>query len=382
MKRFILVGILLLAFALAVAPTTSAYDNDDRDIVVFAGGTFDMDETLVDAGPGYGLTYVIDEDTLPAELGEFDGASSYVEVTASGDAIEYDLTINSVAIATDATLTDGNTDTYDFDALASAGVDPADTTIDFELSVNNTDWNLVIYVYADDAELYPTFFNEWVDFAETDVGTPDVGGVWVVNDTLTNNIGLDFTDTNFEIHYPSECVADSPDTTPWDNGDFSDGEEFYITYQKYGPAAENEDIDFTSGYGTVTLTFDSDDELKDADWTLHTDDSYWEGAFNGIDYNSLNIEINGDALDEDDWEQGSIIMENVDIDNDDNEVIVSWTPSGAGTSGVTPQDTTTPPTEEVITLDTDVGGVPLWAVLAIAAVIVIAAIAIIKIEKK
>jgi len=377
-KRLILVGLLLLAVALAVAPTTSAYSDTDRRVIRFDGGTFDINADLIVANGTTDGTHWTASDYLPAKLGDFDTSASYIKIHAIED-ITFSLTVNSVSIATSATLTSGNDKSYNFSTIISAGVSSDATEYNIDLTVNNSNWESSVRLVADDADVNPYFFNKHVTFAEKDVNTPKVSGIWKVNDTITNDMDVDFTDTNFKIRYPGQCVADNPNTFPWNNTDFTDGTTLYINYQKYGPATTKENIDFTAEYGQVTLSFESDDELDDADWTIKTEDPYWENAFDGLDFDSLIITVNGHELDEDDYSQGSIDIENIDIEQGDNDIIFSWTPAGGG---VTPTTTPTTPTTPVITLDTEYGGVPLWAILAIGAVIVIAAIAIIKIEKK
>jgi hypothetical protein len=124
------------------------------------------------------------------------------------------------------------------------------------------------------------------------------------------------------------------------------------------------------------VEFPSNDKLEGATWDIKFADAAWNGIF-ATATSPVAVKVNNHALDADDVELTAtgLALSNVDIDNDDNTVVFTWT-TGAGT--------TTPPTTPSADIWSQeaVAGVPNWALGAIAVIVVIAAVAIWKNEKK
>jgi hypothetical protein len=261
-KRLLILGVLLFGLVLAIAPSTTAITpptTDTRDKIHFAGGTFDINGPIDYQTGRIGTSYHY-SGPIPGEIGDFIAAFSGVGVLADGGDITYSLTVNTIAVATGVILTDGNSSFYNLTYLMGLGLSATAKTMDILLTVNNTYWDYEAGFAGNDVPVNPLFFNQYITIEEIDVTTPGVNGLWQVTDTITNNLscGIDFTDTNFTIGYPGACVQESPDLNPWIATDFNWSDTLSVTYQKSGPATdENIDVeDDTSGANhavTVTL---------------------------------------------------------------------------------------------------------------------------------
>ena len=379
-KRLVILGVLLFALSLALAPTSSAkwYDSDDRATISIVSATLDFDYTINDdSETTYGKNVY-----LPCDYVELVGMTDPVISITSTDSggLTYSIVVNGDTIVLNGIIAGTNTHTKSAQDVADGLTDNTSTNLVIEITANNTNNEIELKFNGDDLPVSST----WIDLAEItqedDGDVPSVGGIWSVRDniTVTNTLGYDITDVDIHIDYPSSVVSDNP--TEWINDtSVANGvtETGYVEYQKYGPANDLDEDDVTATNGNIVINLDSDDELDEAEWEIDFDDEVWDGAFDDIDYDTLTIEINGDEVDEDDWEQGSLLIENINIDEGENEIEFTWTTTG-GTGG----GTTTPDEEEPFTEQEIAPGVPTWTVLAIAGIIVIAIIAVFAIEKK
>lgn len=379
MRRIVVVGIILIAISLAVAPFVSAqtwYDSDDRATIAITSMTVDINNITVSAdGSVEGTSLDENASDLPIILDEFDDTNTKFCMQADGDAITYNLTVNGVAVVTSQAVANGSWDNTTLNDAITAGVDENDAYIHIELEVNNTDWHIETYAVADDADVRDAWIASNVEITEMDNATASVEGPWVVTDNMTFDLNFNLTDVDIYIDYPGNAVSA---TTSWSNdSSLEDGDSVLVWYQKYGPVHDVDEDDVTATAGEVIVEFESDDELDDATWEIDFDDDIWDGAFDGIDYDTLEIEINGHAVDENDWEEGSLIIENVDIRDGDNEVIFTW--SVTAPSAVAP--TAVPP--PVSPLEGEyIEGVPNWVLIAIFVVVVLTIIAVYYIEKR
>jgi len=376
MKRIIIVGLFLLAISLAVAPFTSAetYSSTERATLDVDSMTLDFNETTTIQGSVEGTSWT-DNTTMPVILDEFNKTTTKYAMYANGNNITYNLTINGVAVETNTTVADGSWDNNTLTNIISAGVDVNDTYINAAISVNNSNWTAKAIWIADDADVRAAWISSEVVITETDNVTPSIDGVWKVTDNLTFDLEFDITDVDIYIDYPSNIVSESP--TLWDNdSSLSDGDSVLISYQKYGALAELDEDDITATAGQVIIEFKSKDELDDATWEIDFDDDAWNGAFDDLDAATLEIEVNGKSVDEDDWEIGSLTIEKIDLRDGDNDIVFTWTvPAVVAPVAVIP-------VEAPVLEQEYIAGIPNWVSLAIVAVIVIAVIAVYTIEKK
>jgi len=379
-KRLVILGAFLFALSLALAPTSSAewYDSGDRATVSIESATLDFEYGISDDSQmTYSKTVY-----LPCDYVELIGMVDPVITVNCTDAggLTYSVEINGDTVVNNAVIGGAGSHTRTASYVAGQLTDNTTTTLYINITGNNTNNEIFLYFEGDDVPVSST----WIALAditqEDDGDTPSVGGIWSVRDnlTITNTLGYDLTDIDVKVDYPSTVVSDNP--TLWfndssvSNGNTDTG---YIEYQKYGPANELDEDDVTATDGSVIVDLQSDDKLEGAEWEIDFNDDVWDGAFDDIDYDTLTIEINGDEVEEDDWEQGSLIIENIDIDEGENEIEFTWTTTGGTGGGTTTPDEEVPFTEQEIA-----PGVPTWTVLAIAGIIVIAIIAVFAIEKK
>jgi len=338
-------------------------------------GTLDFDYTLTNDSLNW-YNYTI---YLPCEFYYIETDPMF-SITNNDTLLNYTITVNNEDIWWHAET--ATTQTHSAQDLAGFMTDNTTAVLEISIWCNHTDNEIEIHVDGDDVPIAQVWLNSGV-WAQTDVNTPNVGGHWSVNDTITIAVNqYDVTDVDMLLSYPKEKVG-LPKTLWVNDTDIDVGIPFegYWVYQKNGPANDLDEDDIeeeiTGSTHTVTVEFDSDDELKDADWNINTESTVWGGKFASLDESTLVIKINDDELDEDDWKIGSIEMENVDIDDDDNVVTFTWTvPSGGG--GVTPSEAQPFDWESE-----PIAGVPLpaWAIGAVALVIIVAAVLIWKQEK-
>jgi len=241
---------------------------------------------------------------------------------------------------------------------------------------------------ADNGTLDVDWLNSVITITETDVGEPSVSGQWVVNDMLTFGVlSAPLVNLSLTISYPSSVVSSSPDLYPWNLTDVDTHDTLSVEYQKYGPGHEltAHDVDETiTGYKhEVTLTINSDDKLEDASWNIYFADEAWDDMLATIDADTLAVEVNGHSIESTDWNLASSSLKidnvvNIKV-NDDNELYLTWT-TGSGDGSIMPLAATPEPWYAPLN-DEPVSGIPTWAILAIAIVVIIAGIAIWKQEK-
>jgi len=375
-KRLILAGVLLLALAMAMTPITGAYSSTQRECVSLGTDTW-----LISDYPIRGATDFDKNESLGTwTMGDFDLNESYISFHATG-AVDIDWIWNERAPPT-MSLSAGEWLNETLWVAVSNGFELGNSWSHINITANNTDWEAWEYNCVTDNVLLNTLITVTEEDNDEDA---DVGGRWEVNDTINITAELPFStfDAYLFIDYPS-TAAGTLDHYPLANGTSIDTDyEFNVVFDKYGPAHEldEDQIENTvsGNQHEVTLAFESEDTLDNADWSIDPDDSMWDGAFDTLDEGTLVIEINGDELPATDWEIGSIDMKDIDIDDADNEVSFTWTTPGGGTGTTTPPPATAAPnvlTEEAV------AGVPNWALGAIVIIICIAGYAIWKNEKK
>ena len=369
MKRLLLAGILLISLAMAMSPLTAAYKDSQRETISAITGS--------NMQTSYGIRGALFYDnnvTLPWAIGDFDHALTMISFHADpgpttftgfwNDGVFGATNLNATHLYANETIT----------IAISNGMDASDTWSHINVSANNTNWEATVFIYLSDVET----INSVITYTEADKTDPNVGKFWPVNDTAT--FGTLPFDMNLylKLDYPSTAVG-TPDLYPWNGTTVGSADFVWVEYQKYGPAHGLDEKDVEGAAGTVTATFDSNDKLDDATWDIKFSDAEWQGFFAGAT-SPVTVKVDGEALDADDVELTTtgLALKNVQIDNDkDIPVVFTWTTSGTGTT----PPATTPPATDVFAQEA-VSGVPNWALMGIALIVVIAGIAIYKNEKK
>lgn len=393
-----IIGVLLLALSLAVASSASAtwYDTDDRDTISLVSATADISESMT-SGLGGVLTYEVNV-TLPMLISELDNTSTYFAFQSTADnGTTHTFTLNGVAVQTDVVTANQSWSNTTLADAITAGVDDGDTWLLFNITVNVTGWTGEVALVADDGAITSAWLTSSSTLSEEDNGTsvPEIDGKWTVRDRLVINNTLDFNLSDFDLNFEYPDTLFDGSAATWENDTaLPVGEtSIYVIYRKHGPSIDLDDEDTASTSGAtltntkLTLTFTSEDKLENAIWDTTDGDNVYETYLSGIDEDSdLVVTVNGDEVDENDIDiqEDTILFEDLpDIDaDDDNTIVFEWNAPSSGGSGTTTPPTTPPADEEEGFLyEEAVSGLPNWALLTIIAVIIIALLAIRKIEK-
>jgi hypothetical protein len=394
-KRIALLGAVLLVFALAVATISPAwYSNsgdESRETVELSAGTADIDVQYTTAG----FSGTDESDTeLPMKAEDFNQTESMISFYSFGDPTNMSFSVNGVAIATDVELANNTWLNKTFADLISAGVDGNATTFTGNGTFNNSDWELTVYFVADGAPLVLSSAFDVVYMQEDyNSSIPMVEHHWEVRDSINITAICNMTNVNLTLSYPDDGEGGpwgSP-TTSWlvlPTLTESVYNVSYVIWEKEGPSVDYEDEDaidpasVTLANKILTVTFESYDYLEDATWDLDDGDIYDDYLSDITEDDDMDLEISLNDRDVDDIEiqdDTIILTELPDIDVGENEIVFQWYDESA------PGEAPTTPVEEEPTgflYDEAVEGVPNWALLLIAIVIIIAIIAVMKIEKK
>ena len=215
---------------------------------------------------------------------------------------------------------------------------------------------------------------------EKDVNGPDIGptlsnAYWTVNDScnVSHTIGYTLTDLNLTVTYPSHSVG-TPTPSNYRMSSIANNSSAvnYSQYQKRGPYVYTVEEDISGSIHTVTVKLKSNELLTNCvDWDLITTHSVYDSYFDTLSYSTLDVYLNGA---EQDWEEGSISMEDFTVftSYSTNEWEFVWTVAGAGNGAVTP----TEPGIGMDVLTGTIGPFPVWMILALSAILIVAGIVI------
>ncbi|MCD6468527.1 MAG: hypothetical protein J7L32_04360 [Thermoplasmata archaeon] len=169
---------------------------------------------------------------------------------------------------------------------------------------------------------------------------------YTVEDKITvdisyyNNFTVELYDVILDIDYPSHAVNSPYDTISIDTLNNTMSEQSYlIGYQKNGPYVYSTGTAQQDIYGDYELgvRIKAYEDEKDCSWTFNPSSSDLAEYFPSLNTDTLSIEFDGSDVDFDVSSDGSITIEDIDVDEGLTTVEFTWTPS----SDVTPTPTPT-----------------------------------------
>ena len=369
-----LLFVALMPSGLSATTTWLTY----REDVAFNSGTVDIDNISYHNGT---TTETYRNVTLPCKIDNLSQTVTQFRIkNTNADNSSFNLTVNGQAVNSSSVVnwTMGNWSNVTLAQMVTAGVTGTDTYLNFTFDVNNSNNEIHIRIYADDANLTSTWLTNNIVVKEKDITSPYIGttsgkSFFTVNDSInvTNSLGYTITDLNLTSTYASHTVT-APSTylliTSLANGASS---LTYTQYQKYGPYVYDIDDESTGTSHEVEIYIKSDELLTNCvDWSIDPDDEDYDGVFDDLDYDSLDVELNGIDVD---WEEGTIEMEDVTIKTSysNNKFEFTWTEPTAPT----------PPTAEDVWYLIVFLGLAIYMWLVIIAIILIVVVLIVLAKK-
>lgn len=330
-SRFSVVSILALLGILVFSASASALTwNTYLEDISVPSGTVDISLTYHLNNTGTGNYTNI---TLPCNVWELTNASTTFNITATTNQ-SFNLTVNGNAVNSSSGLnwTNGNTSETD---LSDWGTTETDQYLNISCSSDNTGNTVKITVVANDAAFSSAWLSSYIAIAESVLTAPEIDdqqaySYFSVKDrvVITNSLGYTITDISLVLTYPSHNLS-SPSThvnvTTLATSDISYNN---ISYQKYGPyvtGSIGEDIDDDDH--EVTIRVSSHEVLtRLVDWDFDETAEDYEDYFDTIDFDTLEIKLNGVKID---WDEGTIEMDDMTLVEGTNKYEFTWTEAAA-----------------------------------------------------
>ena len=362
-----IVAFLLLITAGASATTWLTY----REDVSISSGTVDISLTY---WHNQTTTTTYRNITLPCQLGQLNRTVSKFAIKANGGDITYNLTVNGQLIKDNVSVTDGSWSNTTLANIISGGVDQSDTYINFTFNASANTNIIKIVIYGNDSALTSTWISNHITVKEKDVTTPEVGtsstsAFWTVNDSITvtnSGLGYDLSDIKLTLSYPAHKIS-----TPVSQvtiSSLSDGSsaERYVQYQKYAPYVYKVKDNSEGTSHEVVVYIKSNEVLTNCvDWVLDPSDEVYDGAFDTLNTDTLEVEYNGVDIDWDVDDDGNIVFEDFTVREQYtlNKFVFTWT-----------EEAITPviPAEKVAWYEQTYFGIPVWVILAVILIIIVA----------
>jgi len=330
----------LLPSGLSATTTWLTY----REDVAINSGTLDIDYIVYDNGTT-SETYT--NITLPCNVGNLSQTLTQFRIkNENATNTTFNLTVNGETVnsSSEVDWDMGNWSNVTLAMMVTAGVSETDTYLNFTYDVNNSANDIHIRIYADDANITSAWLTNNIVVKEKDLTTPSIKpksskSFFTVNDSIqiSNALGYTITDINMTKTYPSHIIT-IPSTyleiTSIANGASS---TTYTNYQKYGPYVYDLDDDSSGSSHEVVVYIKSYELLSNCvEWILDVDDEDYDGAFDDMNYNSLDVELNNRDID---WDEGSIEMEDLTIKTSysNNQFVFIWDET-AVTPPITPSE--------------------------------------------
>ena len=365
-SRFTVVSVLALLGILVFSASASAltWETYLEDISV-SSGTVDISITywFNETGTDGNYTNI----SLPCNIWELTNASTTFNITATANQT-FNLTVNGNAVNSTSNLnwSEGNSTETD---LSDWGTTETNQYLNLTFDSNITSNTVKIVVTADDAAFSSTWLSSYIAIAEAVLTAPEIDdhqaySYFSVKDrvVVTNSLGYTITDISLVLAYPSHNLS-SPSThvnvTTLATSTISYNN---ISYQKYGPYVTGtikEEID--SDDHEITIRVSSHEILtRLVDWDFDETSDDYEDYFATLDFDTLEVRLNGVKID---WDEGTIEMDDMTLVSGTNKYEFSWTEVEA----VAP----TPAPGAWDWLSEDYGtGIALWLLIIIIVVII------------
>jgi len=374
--KIIIVGILTaLLFFLPAVIADYNWETGKTGISV-SSATFDINDVVYfpiqTLTPG-NSTYV--NITLPGNLANFTSDQTLLNIQAeAGGTFYYNFTVNGVSSSYWNSSTSGTTH-WSLGNWTEQGVD--DTATYLNITIEN--WNasgddssmLSITLVADDGVLTDTsIFGTMQERIST---TPKVlvnltDSYYVVHDRIkvTNNYEFNLTYVNATITYPSIAVSQGSNTLVWHNVIKNGGYKYAeVGYQKQGPWVRDIDAVESGNTHNITIEVRAYEDIDNATWTIDPTSEEYSEYFTNLNYDTLEITRGSTEIA---WEQedGNIVIDDLSLDSGTNTYIFTYTEEVAPTPTAVPL----PWYQQTI------AGIPVWAILVIAVLAVVAILVI------
>jgi len=354
---FALIGIIICLFVSTASATTWETYREDISI---SSATVDIDIESLNVSGNTMSSNV----TLPCKLSELDGSQTKMTINATENCT-FNLTVNGVAVnsSTHLNSTAGYWANITLTVSIAAGVDQNDAYLNVTVEANNSEIITAKgYIVGNDASCTSSFVTDSQTVKEKDTSTPFIGvsasdSYWSVNNSVefSHSLGYTITDINCTLSYASQAITEPDSYLNFGSIATGNSKTSYVNYQKYGPYVYDADNNVNEGTHVVDVYIKSPELLTNAvDWNLNPEDDVYDGAFDTLNYDTLDVELNGADKD---WDQGSIEMDELTITDQysQNKFTFTWTEAGIVEEM---------PEKEFI--------IPMWmVVLSVAAIVVI-----------
>jgi len=374
--KIIIVGILTaLLFFLPAVIADYNWETGKTGISI-SSATFDINDVVYfpiqNLTPG-NSTYI--NITLPGNLANFTSDQTLLNIQAeSGGTFYYNFTVNGVSSSYWNSSTSGTTH-WSLGNWTEQGVD--DTATYLNITIEN--WNasgdnssmLSITLLADDGVLTDTsIFGTMQERIST---TPKVlvnltDSYYVVHDRIkvTNNYEFNLTYINATITYPSIAVSQGSNTLVWHNVIKNGGYNYAeVGYQKQGPWVRDIDAVESRNTHNITIEVRAYEDIDNATWTIDPTSEEYSEYFTNLNYDTLEITRGSTEIT---WEQedGNIVIDDLSLDSGTNTYMFTYT-----------EEVALPPTAVPLPwYQQTIAGIPVWAILVIAVLAVVAILVI------
>lgn len=334
MKRMALaIGVVLTIFFLVVSSASATTWYTYREDIAISSGYADINLVhTTDYAPVTPGTNVSGNITLPCNIANLTTMNFSIYDGTIGNGT-YNLTVNGVNLNSSSWTNTTLTNWTSIAQYTTAGGSSTPTYIAWSLNCT-IDVTFNVTIIGTDVTLDTTWLGTVITVQEKDLTTPTVGmsqpaSYWTVNDScnVTSNLAIvNLSDVVFNVTYPGHTVG-TPSTTTFTITELAvvGTNEQYTQYQKRGPYVYDVDGEISGRTHEVTIKLNCEELLTNVvDWSIYPNDDKYDGAFETLDYNTLDVEQNG--VDRD-WEEGSIELEEFTVFSSifNNRWVFTWT---------------------------------------------------------